>query len=184
MPWKNSGIYAALACISCSPTPAWSGLAEYYSSDHGTVMLLEGDRGYLGQNPAAPNPVGRMTESMGLLTPLEKPPMNEGSCIAYESFTFAIKAHAKAGDTYQCNGVAFRILRCDASRPTCRRFEIEARCFNFKDGQCSPEGSPANLTLTYRYEYDRDKGILSVDFAPGNPRSEVLKLAGDIGYRL
>jgi hypothetical protein len=176
--------YLVLALLSCSPPPSPNPISEYYSSDRRTILILSGNKGYLGNNPVVPNSIGNNAETMQLLTPLARLPMDQGSCVAYESFTFAIKVNSKAGEFYQCNGVGFRVLKCDASRPDCRRFVIEARCFDFAVGKCKPEGEAANLTLSYRYLYDVDKGILALDVAPDDDHSDVLRLAGDVGFRL
>jgi hypothetical protein len=174
----------ALICVACSQPPYPEAISQYYSSDKGTVLILMGARGYLGQNPSAPDSLNNKVGLTSLLTPLDKYSLNGGSCIAYESFTFAIKLPVKAGDRYQCNGVSFRVLACNSASSKCRRFVVEARCFDFTAGKCNPEGSASNLTLFYRYVYDVEKGILSVDFAPGASRSGMLRLAGDSGFRL
>jgi hypothetical protein len=174
--------WTALFLLTCSCATPQPDIFQYYSSTHGTVLILAGEKGYLGQNPAAPAPIGkdRIEE---LLTPLGKPHMELGSCLVYESFTFAIKTDSKEGEKYRCNGVGFLVQRCDTSRPACRRFKVRARCFDFKAGKCSPDGEMQNLTLEYVYGYDVDKGLLEVDFSPGDPSSDVLKLLGNSGYR-
>ena len=182
MHWIYYSTYIGLACASCSPPSA--GISEYYSSDQRTILVLTQEKGYLGQNPAAPHKISNTKELMELLVPLTKLPMSEGSCVAYESFTFAVKARAKAGDFYQCNGVGFRVLSCDSSSPGCRSFVVEARCFDFTAGKCKPQGEAVDLTLSYRYRYHLDKGILWLDVAPGDIRSDVLRLAGGAGFRL
>jgi hypothetical protein len=182
--WIFLSASLTLISISCSSAPSNARAIEYYSSNRGTVLILAGDTGYLGPNPAAPRTVGKMVVSMKLLTPLAKPAMVGGSCVAYENFTFAVEKVTRAGASYECNGVGFHVTRCDKSSVQCGSFEVEARCFNFRDGKCRPNGDTANLTLTYVFGYNIKKGLLWVDFAPGNLKSDVLKLAGEQGYRL
>lgn len=174
---------AALLLLAC--TADTRSMAEYYSSDRATMMLLDGERGYVGANPAAPEPVGDALHSYQLLQPLERHPLAGGACIAVQHFAFARRADMKEGDTFACGGVAFRVARCTAADANCSSFEMEAHCADFREGRCHSSRVPDHSLPSYTYGYEGGRGVTRVDFAPGEKdESGRLLLAAPTGMIL
>jgi hypothetical protein len=111
--------------------------------------------------------------------------MDGGACVAYLHFTFARVDKMRVGSTFQCNGVNFRVESCaPQGKNSCKTAVVGAKCDDFREGRCHPAVNADLNTPTYRYRYDIDKGLISVDFAPGEPGDAKVRLVGDRGLIL
>ena len=178
-------VAVVLAWCTSSCALAAETRSEYYSSTRSIMMVFEDGKGYIGTNPAAPQEADEEINSMNLLEPLERPALNEGRCVAYLHYTFAILDEMRPGATFQCNGVAFRAENCISAESTCTTFQVSAQCNDFRDGKCHSRDFLAGTSPAYTFRYDLSRGLLSVDFAPGTPGDPaVVNLVGPLGLIL